>query len=105
MAKHAARPRRWMWAALTAAVVLTVAAVVTIGCLWPDPPTEDAQLSVDTAATTTESVATTTTTESSTTATEDTTVPFTTTTAAPKVKLTITSHRQKSVTTTECVLQ
>ncbi len=101
MAKHAAIPRRWMWAALTAAVVLTVAAVVIIGCLWPDPPTEDAQLSVDTAATTTESVATTTTTESSTTATEDTTVPFTTTTAAPKVKLTITSHRQKSVTTTE----
>ncbi|MBR0447776.1 MAG: N-acetylmuramoyl-L-alanine amidase [Clostridia bacterium] len=102
MAKHAVRPRWWMWVILSVAAVLAVAAILAVCLLWPDPPAEDTEISADTAVTTTVTTTdTTTTTESSTTATEDTTVPFTTTTAAPKVTLTVTSHSQKTVTTTE----
>ncbi len=98
MAKHAAKPKWFMWVILGAAVLLTVAAAVTLWLVL-SPPQEPAAAPAPT--TTTTATDTTATTTSVTTTAESTTVPFTTTTAAPKVKLTVTSHKQTEVTTNE----
>lgn len=101
MARHAVRPRWWMWTILAAAAVLLIAAVTAVCLLWPDPPAEEVPLSDRTAAITTVATADTTATDATTATTENTTVPFTTVTAAPKVTLTVTSHQQQKTTTTE----
>lgn len=103
MAKHDSIPQWKWWLLLGGACVLVAGVVLGLWRLWPDSPAESPAASP--AQTTTHSTDTTTSATSSSvteeTQEQTTTEPFTTTTAAPKVMLEVTSHKAGTTSTNE----